>query len=192
MKKWILFFTIAVMSISFMGCRSSKEETNTTMPQKTVSQPDETASIKEAIDYNILLLNHENGLKTLPHNENPIKDNLYPVVSDEFKSVADIRSKLSKYYIEDAVNIIMDKVNLMYKDVDGVLCFDQSGWRGKGYFVDWSHYEMKTGPAGDGMIQVTLTADKTEPGENVSAVPYQINVVLVKDDGNWKLTQWFH
>ena len=86
-----------------------------------------------------------------------------PVVSDEYKSLADLKSRLGATYTKEAVDSILgDK---KYVDIEGKLHFNMK-YAESDYKLDWSAPETSASIDADGKYIITVVI-KNEKGKDV-------------------------
>lgn len=124
---------------------------------------------------NILIKDH------LPVDEtktvNNGSDTFAPVISEEYKTLADLKTKLASTYAEDSVDeIIADK----YTDINGRLYFNLK-YKTSDYSTDWSSPVVTASIEADGRYNIEITV-KNALGKKLTLTAYAVN-----ENGNLKL-----
>ena len=111
--------------------------------------------------------------KTVKNGENVFA----PVNSEEYKTLADLKSKLASIYVEDSVDeIIADK----YADINGKLYFNLK-YKTSDYSSDWSSPVISATIEDDGRYKIEITI-KDAIGKDHNLTAYAVN-----ENGNLKL-----
>ena len=100
-----------------------------------------------------------------------------PVNSEEFKTLADLKSRLASIYVENSIDeIIADK----YADIDGKLYFNLK-YKTSDYSIDWSSPIASATIEADGRYKIDITV-KDAKGKD-----HDITAYAVSENGNLKL-----
>lgn len=76
-----------------------------------------------------------------------------------------------------------------YINQDGMLYVNMEYDGGKGYYVDWSDYQIEITNKADTRVDFKATATIEEPGDEPVMEPYEVTGAFVLEDGNWLLEQ---
>ena len=178
--------------------KKEDSSTNTSSVDSTLSNTSGSSDndavkpeISKLIDAHLYVMKNITGFAYLPIGDNPVEEHYYPVVSDQFKKVDDIKDYLATVYTETTVNQIMERMKNLYVDIDGKLCIDERHMGGKGYYVNWENYKLDINSVTGNNCAFTITASIEEPGENPVITPYVKELTAEKVNGNWRLTAFF-
>ena len=151
--------------------------------------------LRKLFDANLDCMLNIYELTNLPVAEEPVKDMIYPVADDRFKTFADLESYTRSVYVSETADELLYfefDGHRRYFDLDGVLCEDLYLAAGKGYYVDWTDYKLVIETADDKECRFTVTAVLEEPAENPVPEPYELRVRAVFENGAWKLDRMYH
>lgn len=200
MKKTIILLGVILMTILMSACGesqsskttiSSSEALNETTTANTLLTDDAVREmIKPILDsaFELYSAYQLGGLDAeLPAEGVELKadgNSFYPVKSDKFKTIADLKEATEKVYTkrlsEEIYSFAFDSENPRYKEIDGVLNID-TNIGGKGYgrtlLTDTAAIVAQTDRT------LTVQMDFTE----IDGTPGQTDINLVKEDGNWHL-----
>ena len=112
------------------------------------------------------------------------KGEFAPVVSDEYKTLADLKSHLGSTYTKEAVDEILGGDR--YIDIDGKLHFNTEYSESDYYKLDWSQPEVSASIDADGKYIISITV-KNEKGKDTS-----IEAIAVSENGSLKLTKLYY
>lgn len=107
-----------------------------------------------------------------------------PVVSDEYKTLADLRTRLEATYTKEAVEEIL--ADGRYTDIDGKLHFNTDYTESDYYKLDWSQPEISASIDADGKYIIGITV-KNEKGRDTA-----IEAIAVSENGSLKLDKLYY
>lgn len=107
-----------------------------------------------------------------------------PVVSDEYKTLADLKSRLEATYTKEAVDEILGDDR--YIDIDGKLHFNTEYAESDYYKLDWSQPEVSARIDADGKYIISITV-KNEKGKDTS-----IEAIAVSENGSLRLEKIYY
>lgn len=107
-----------------------------------------------------------------------------PVVSDEYKTLADLKSHLEATYTKDAVEEILSDGK--YVDIEGKLHFNTEYAESDYYKLDWSQPEVSAAIDAEGNYIISITV-KNEKGRDSL-----IEAVAVSENGSLKLNKLYY
>ncbi len=107
-----------------------------------------------------------------------------PVISEEYKTLADLRSRLESTYTKEAVDTIL-KSPEKYVDIEGKLYFNMEYAKSK-YNTDWSQPEISASIDADGKYIIDITV-KNKRGKDIGITAY-----AVSENGTLKLDNIYY
>ncbi len=112
---------------------------------------------------NVFIANHlPVDTKNLITNE---QGTFAPVVSEEIKSYADLKNKLSSTYTEEVVQKLLNSP-VKYTEINGKLCFNMAYDKETEPSSDWSNPEISAKISQDGKYAITATVKDSNGKEN--------------------------
>lgn len=136
-------------------------------------------------------------LGELEHEEEPIDgDMIYRVTDDKFQSFADLEEYVRSVYAKEEADRLLYHYpyedQAKYIEQDGALCINLALSGGKGYYVDWTDFEveMELIEADRCTFQVIGTIE--EPADEPVQEEYIAKGVAVYEDGHWVLEEMMH
>lgn len=156
---------------------------STAPPAITIKQ------LRRLVDDNFYCMERVLGLGFLPYGGDPVaEDHIYRVQSDRFTTYAQLREYLLTVYTEEETEKLLDHGGYPpYLDVDGYLCIDMHHTGGKGYYVDWTNYELTLDSMDGVECRFTVTGVIEEPAEEPVKEPYSAAATAVYENGRWVL-----
>ena len=193
MKKTILFLLAVIMLITACSCSVKNTEPKKSDPSEISSEVEtqEAQTIplviaKELFDRNLRCTLEIFDLRTLDYEEEPVEGTFCPVKDEKFKTFADLEEYVNATYVKDVADSLLIERGL-YKEVNGVFCIDTSKLGGKGYYVDWTDYDIEITSGDEDTCELTVTASIEEPSDTPTSEPYIKTVKAKNVDGNWLL-----
>ncbi len=112
------------------------------------------------------------------------KGEFAPVVSDEYKTLADLKARLEMTYTKEAVDAIL--ADEKYVDIEGKLHFNTEYAESDYYKLDWSQPEVTASIDSEGKYIISITV-KDEKGRKTI-----IEASAVSENGNLKLEKLYY
>ena len=192
MKKSLLFLIAAVMLITACSCSvkntEPKKSDSSDISSETETKEKTTMPLviaKELFDRNLRVLQVFYSPK-LDYEEEPIEGTLCPVKDGRFKTFADLEEYVNATYVKDvAENLLVERG--LYKEVNGVLCIDISKLESRGYYVDWTDYNIEISGGDEKTCEFVVTGYIEEPSNEPQREPYTKVDKARNVDGNWLL-----
>lgn len=192
MKKTLLFLIAAVMFITACSCSVKNTE-----PKKSdYSEISSEAETKEQTTMPLVIATElfDRNLKVLEtfyspkldYEEEPVEGTLCPVKDERFKTFADLEEYINGTYVKDTAESLLVERGL-YKEVNGVFCIDISRLEGKGYYVDWSDYDLEIVNGDEDTCEFSVTGYLEEPSNDPQREPYTKTAKTRYVDGKWLL-----
>lgn len=146
--------------------------------------------LRRLMDENLYCMQRVLTLGFLPYGGDPVaEDHIYRVQSDRFTTYAQLREYLLTVYTEEETENLLNHGGYpTYLDVDGYLCIDVHHTGGKGYYVDWTNYELTLDSMESAACHFTVTGVIEEPAEVPVKEPYSATATAVYENGRWVLT----
>lgn len=182
----------AVSSTQASSARSSKPASSAAAVQQV--KLDEKG-IRTLADQSIYCMQHVIGLSALPTQGVPIRDNIYQVDESKFKDYAAFEKYIRSIYCKTEADRLLYNTPYEgqpeYLNIDGKLCVNMDRVGAKGYYVDWSKYEIKITNSSAAACEFTLTAAVEWPAENPKKESYPVKASAVYENGKWVLQKMF-
>ncbi|MBO4467876.1 MAG: hypothetical protein J5766_01110, partial [Clostridia bacterium] len=190
MKKLICLILASLLVLSFAGCGNGNDEKKESTSKKSTSAEEEKDTTTETVTLKTTVNDLvKNGARctteifdanTLAHADEPLKGNLYPVTDEEFTSYEKLETFVRNTYVKElADDILAGQAGspTIYTDVDGTLCIDTQSISNRGYFIDWTDFKISEPALNEtkDKCTFTVTAAITEPGENTTPEPYELD-----------------
>ena len=192
MKRIVLFLVSAVMLVTACSCSvkntEPKKSDASDVTSKTETQEAETIPLviaKELFDRNLKTLEVFYSPK-LDYEEEPVEDTFCPVKDERFKTFSDLEEYVNATYVEDVAQSLLVERGL-YKEVNGVFCIDISRLEGRGYYVDWSDYDLEIVKGDEDTCEFSVTGYLEEPSNDPQREPYTKTAKTRYVDGKWLL-----
>ncbi len=187
MKKVIaLIFCLLFLLTSCSGASENKTELNKDNFASYVGAGEMTL-INILINSNIKFISEVFVADHLPVDETKAIKNsegtFAPVISDKYKTLADLKSHLEATYIKEAVDSIL--ADEKYVDIDGKLYFNMK-YSESDYKLDWSEPEISATIDSEGKYIISITV-KDENGKKA-----EIEAGAVSEDGKLKLEKIYY
>lgn len=200
---------VAVLSIFlyfyFENKDTSYEELEKIQESSMETQSDETKEtedkneineeeIKRLFDENLKCMVDIFVLCSLPTEGEPIENtNIYPVKKDIFKSYKEFEDYVRGIYNKETADRLLFDYPFegvqKYVEVDGDLYINMDYDGGKGYYVDWSSYNIDIKRQSEKECVFSVTGLIEEPAENPVKEPYTIMGTAVYENDKWVLTE---
>lgn len=184
----------------------SEEQTTTEAPSEAAPESTEetateteaqSASIDEAVirslfDENIYCLRNLYGATSLYPVGDPVRDDhIYKADTDRFADYAEFESYIRSVFCTNEAERLLYNTPYegqpMYLNIDGMLCVDTYLAGAKGYYVDWSDYNLEIVSADDSRCEFIVTGQIEEPAEVPVKEDYPVNGAAVYENGGWRL-----
>ncbi len=111
-------------------------------------------------------------------------DSFAPVVSDKYKTLADLKEHLSSIYMEKSVDNILNNPP-QYVDIDGKLYFNMK-YAESDYHVDWSSPAVSASINDEGKYEIIITV-KDKNGND-----YTVTGHATAENGSLKLENFYY
>ena len=136
-------------------------------------------------------------LGDLPHEEEPMDgDMIYRVTDDEFQSLADLEEYLLTVYTKEEADRLLYQYpyedQSKYLEQDGVLCINMALSGGKGYYVDWTDFEVRIKTIDEDRCTFLVKGTIEEPADEPILEEYYSEGAAVYENGHWVLEEMMY
>lgn len=172
---------------------ASTEAGSASGQNETITEEELSNLFKENL--NCMLYIFELG--DLSHEEEPMDgDMIYRVTDDKFHSLADLEEYLLTVYTKEEADRLLYHYpyedQSKYLEQDGVLCINLALSGGKGYYVDWTDFEVTIKTIEEDRCTFLVKGTIEEPAEEPIQEEYFSEGVAVYENGHWVLEEMMH
>lgn len=166
------------------------EEVNTT---GQISVDMDEVNIRELIDANLVFMQDVLGIRMLKNSSWIPDQDGYIIPADEnaFASYEAFEKFVRAVYVEEKANMFLYKYptedNPLFINENGKLYYNMTAYGEKGYYVDWTNYEITIDKKKEDRIEFTVTASIEVPADQPVKKPYDIKGAIVKQGDRWLL-----
>ena len=193
MKRILAFLLAVIMVVFACSCSVKNTETkkNDSADNSSVASDSEPETMplviaRELFDRNLKCTLEIFDLNTLAFEDEAVEGTFCPVTDSRFKTFADLEEYVNATYVKDiADNLLIERG--LYKEVNGVFCIDTSRIGGKGYYVDWSDYDLEIVSGDKDTCEFDVKGYIEEPSNDPQREPYTKTAKAKNVDGNWLL-----
>lgn len=173
--------------------KTEEEATAQEASDEAVPELDEAAMralIKENINCNLNIFANGN-LMPVDGEYDEATENLVQVDPSEFADWDSFEAYVRSVYVEKTADMYLYNYPLegqpRYVNQDGKLYLNLTLCGGKGYYVDWTDYQIEVTSSTDKRVEVKLTATVEWPADEPVKEPYEANGAFVYENGKWLL-----
>ncbi len=169
---------------------AATEETEEEPETEEIAPPGEE-ELRELVEKNLdcVLSIFDGGY--LQYDTTPTENKLHKVTDPRFADFAALESFVRSVYIEtEADELLYRQVvpgHTLYVNLDGELYIDEAAMANKGYYVDWSNFDLTVVAVSGGSCRFTVTAALIEPGPVAERKPYVRAGEAIYENDAWRL-----
>ena len=176
---------------------TENKETETQETEAEESKAQEGAAIESEIrrlvDENLYCMRDVFVLSMLPTEDTPIEGEwIYPVKEDVFKDYAEFDAYVRSVYCKETADMYLCGEDPKYVNIDGKLCANKYLEGSKGYYVDWTDYDLTIDSVTEDECTFTVTCSVEWPADKPVKEAYPVSGKAVKEDGKWLLTSMLY
>lgn len=185
-------------SSSSSAVQSSEAEVSSNEEQEEKQENEITqAELNELFGKNVECMVNIFSINHLPYSGEPVEgDSIYIVSDDRFNSFSDFEEYVrSIYCTEEADRLLYNfpyEDSPMYVDVDGKLGVDLNYAGAKGYYVDWSNFEIEINSADGEKCTFTAKGVIEEPADVPVEEEYKSQGTAIYENGRWVLEEMMY